>query len=127
MLYLKRLLHFYYTTMRYHCADSCGLPVVFITGINPWTSGILRWIGGIFSEEYSIYTKYGKYGGGVYVVDGYSMDRMYMTDSEIYVLQKLYIAAEKNESLLSEDEKKLLGFLIAQYSKPKITNERNVQ
>ena len=24
-----------------------------ITGINPWTNGILRWIGGIFSEEYS--------------------------------------------------------------------------
>lgn len=79
------------------------------------------------SRTEPIYTKYGKYGGGVYVVDGYSMDRMYMTDSEIYVLQKLYIAAEKKESLLSEDEKKLLSFLIAQYSKPKITNERNVQ
>ena len=37
------------TTMRYHCEDSCRVPVVFITGINPWMSGILRWIGGIFS------------------------------------------------------------------------------
>ena len=65
-----------------------------------------------------IYTKFGKHGGGVYVVDGYSMDRMYMKDSELDVLQKLYIAADKDEDLLTIDEKGLLGSLISQYSKP---------
>ena len=65
-----------------------------------------------------IYTRFGKYGGGVYVVEGYSMDRMYMKDSELDVLQKLYIAADKNETLLTIDEKNLLQSLISQYSKP---------
>lgn len=32
-----------------------------------------------------IYTQTGKYTGGVFVVDGYSVDRMYMTDAEIDV------------------------------------------
>lgn len=66
-----------------------------------------------------IYTKFGKYGGGVYVVDGYYMDRMYMTDADIALLQKLYIAADKNTSLLSHDEKEQLRLLISSYSKPK--------
>ena len=72
------------------------------------------------SRTEPIYTQCGKYGGGVYVVEGYSMDRMYMKDSELDVLQKLYIAADKNEDLLSFDEKNLLSSLISQYSKPKI-------
>ncbi len=66
-----------------------------------------------------IYTQSGKYGGGIYVVEGYSIDRMYMKDAEIDVLQKLYIAADKNASLLTDDEKDLLQLLISQYSKPK--------
>lgn len=67
-----------------------------------------------------IYTQCGKYGGGVYVVEGYSMDRMYMTDSELNVLQKLFLAADHNPSLLTTEEKTLLKHLISQYSKPKI-------
>ena len=69
-----------------------------------------------------IYTQPGKYFGGVYVVDGYSIDRMYMTDSELSVLNKLYISSEKNDSLLAIDEKIILKKLISKYSKPK--NER---
>lgn len=67
-----------------------------------------------------IYTQFGKYGGGVYVVEGYSMDRMYMKEQELDVLQKLYIAADEHSSLLTDDEKSLLRSLISQYSKPKI-------
>lgn len=70
------------------------------------------------SRTEPIYTQFGKYGGGVYVVEGYSMDRMYMKDSELDVLQKLYIAADKYEDLLTTDEKNLLKSLISQYSKP---------
>lgn len=72
------------------------------------------------SRTEPIYTQFGKYGGGVYVMEGYSMDRMYMKEQELGVLQKLYIAADENCSLLTDDEKKLLKSLISQYSKPRI-------
>ena len=72
------------------------------------------------SRTEPIYTQFGKYCGGVYVVESYSMDRMYMEDSELDVLRKLYIAADKDESLLTDDQKNLLGLLISQYSKPKL-------
>ena len=70
------------------------------------------------SRTEPIYTQFGKYGGGVYVVEGYSMDRMYMKERELDVLQKLYIAADEQSFLLTEDEKSLLRSLISQYSKP---------
>ena len=72
----------------------------------------------VLSGSEPIYTQFGKYGGGVYVVEGYSMDRMYMKNSELDVLQKLYIAADKYEDLLTTDEQNLLKSLISQYSKP---------
>ena len=72
----------------------------------------------VLSGTEPIYTQFGKYGGGVYVVEGYSMDRMYMKNSELDVLQKLYIAADKYEDLLTIDETNLLKSLISQYSKP---------
>ena len=67
-----------------------------------------------------IYTQTGKYNGGVYIVEGYSFDRMYMNEQELDVLQKLYIAADEQDSLLTDDEKSLLRSLISQYSKPTI-------
>ena len=79
----------------------------------------------ILSVTEPIYTQSGKYGGGVYVVDSYSMDRMYMKDSELDVLQKLYIAADKNETLLTNDEKNVLKLLILQYSKPKSKKQKD--
>lgn len=72
------------------------------------------------SRTEPIYTQFGKYGGGVYVVDGYYMNRMYMTDTEIDVLQKLYKATSENASLITDEERKLLKLLISQYSKQKI-------
>lgn len=71
------------------------------------------------SRTEPIYTQFGRYGGGIYVVEGYSMDRMYMTNAELDVLQKLYIAADENAELLTDREKNVLGSLISQYSKPK--------
>ena len=70
------------------------------------------------SRTEPIYTQMGRC-GGVYVVEGYSMDRMYMTDTEINILQKLYIATDKNVTLLTNDEKNILKLIISQYSKPK--------
>ena len=71
----------------------------------------------VLSGTEPIYTQVGKY-GGVYIMEDYSMDRMYMKAPELDVLKKLYIAAHENESLLTDDEKSLLRFLISQYSKP---------
>ena len=76
------------------------------------------------SRTEPIYTQCGKYGGGVYIVEGYYINRIYMTDSELDVLKKLYISADKNEALLTNDEKNLLRLIISQYSKPTIKNER---
>lgn len=72
------------------------------------------------SRTEPIYTQFGKYGGGVYIVEGYSLDRMYMNEQELNVLRKLYIAADEQCSLLTDDEKKLLWSLLSQYSKPQI-------
>lgn len=73
----------------------------------------------VLSRTEPIYTQAGKYEGGVYIESNYYMGRMYMQDAELDVLKKLYIAADKDESLLSSDEKSLLLHLISQYSKPK--------
>lgn len=67
-----------------------------------------------------IYTQTGKYNGGVYILEGYSFERMYMTEQELDVLRKLYIAADEQSFLLTDDEKSLLRSLISQYSKPTI-------
>ena len=72
------------------------------------------------SRTNPIFTKAGKYGGGVYVINGYSMSRMYMTSAELDVLHKLYDMADENAELLTPDEKNLFGSLISQYTKPNI-------
>ncbi len=73
----------------------------------------------ILSRTEPIFTQCGKYGGGVYVVEEYSLNRMYMAEEELGVLRKLYAAADEDPALLTNEERALLGTLILQYSKPK--------
>lgn len=73
----------------------------------------------VLSRTEPIFTQSGKYCGGVYVVEGYSIDRMYMTSAELDVLKKIYLAADENAELLTNEEKKILVSIISQYSKPK--------
>lgn len=74
----------------------------------------------VLSVTEPIYTQCGRYGGGVYVTDDYSMSRMYMTDQELSVLNKLSILAdEKAVCDLSMEENNLLKFIISQYTKQK--------
>lgn len=77
------------------------------------------------SRTEPLFTRGGRYGGGVYVIEGYSMTRMYMTKAELDVLKKLYIAADENATLLTTDEKNLLERLISQYSKPKTKKRKD--
>lgn len=71
----------------------------------------------ILSRTEPIFTKAGKYTGGVYVVDNYSMDRMYMNSTEISLLHKAYMAIQNNDSFTNE-EKILFKHIINEYTKP---------
>ena len=78
----------------------------------------------VLSITEPIYTQSGRYGGGVYVTDDYSMTRMYMTEREVAVLHKLSeLAGEKAICELSIEENKLLKSIISQYSKQKNRKE----
>lgn len=74
----------------------------------------------VLSVTEPIYTQCGRYGGGVYVTDDYSMTRMYMTERELNLLHKLSkMADEKAMCELSIGENKLLKSIISQYTKQK--------
>ena len=68
-----------------------------------------------------IYTQTGRYGGGVYVVDGYYMDRMYMTEDETRILNKLYKAVQTERDFLNARELCVFQGIIANYAKPTCT------
>ena len=72
----------------------------------------------ILSRTEPIFTKAGKYTGGVYVVDNYSMDRMYMSSSEIDLLHKVSATIQDNNAFTLE-EKALLRRIITEYTKSK--------
>ena len=66
-----------------------------------------------------IYTQSGRYGGGVYIMDGYSMDRMYLPEEASDVLRKLcYFAETRQNCILSDHELDVFRGVIAEYSKP---------
>lgn len=65
-----------------------------------------------------IYTQCGRYDGGVYVTEGYKMDRMYMTDSELTVLNKLLRTARQGSVCnLSAVKRKYLKHLFRSIQK----------
>lgn len=77
----------------------------------------------VLSITEPIYTQTGR-GGGVYVIDGYAMSRMYMTDTELAVLHKLVALAEnKAVCNLDTEEFSTLKRIISQYTKPKKRKE----
>lgn len=62
-----------------------------------------------------LYVKSGRYDGGVYVAEDYTMDRMYMSIEEINLLIKIKtIVLDK----LSKEEIEILNYIIKSYSKP---------
>ena len=72
----------------------------------------------VLSMTYPIYTQTGKYNGGVYVMDGFFLERMYMNDTELNVLKKIYIISQNDNSLLTKQELSILNSIISTYSKP---------
>ena len=73
----------------------------------------------VLSFTEPIYTQPGRH-GGVYVVDGYRMDRMYMSEEEAGLLCKIRdTAATKSTGLLLPGEFEILERMIHFYTKPK--------
>lgn len=78
----------------------------------------------VLSYTEPIYTRTGRYGGGVYLVDGYTVDRMYMSENEIKVLRKLCSTAEQQVlCVLTANELSLLRNIIQTYTKPTCSGE----
>lgn len=73
----------------------------------------------VLSYSEPIYTRTGRYCGGVYVVEGYTIDRMYMSDREINILHKLYnIAEQQLLCVLTVNELSIFKTIITNYTKP---------
>lgn len=67
-----------------------------------------------------IETRSGRYEGGVYVMDNYRWDKVYMSDEEIELLTKIKMIGFESEKLILEDfELKTLESIITTYSMPK--------
>lgn len=76
----------------------------------------------ILSLTEPIYTQCGRYGGGIYIAENYFYNRMYMSEEELSLLQKIVqYANDKAKVDLSTEEYKLLKHIILQYTKPKIS------
>ncbi len=70
------------------------------------------------SSYIPIYTQNGRYGGGVYMVEGYSMDNIYMNEDELILLNKIFTILSTSETFLCEHELDKLQKIIKKYSKP---------
>ena len=70
-----------------------------------------------------IYTRQGRYDGGVYVLDGYYNKKMYLSEEEGNFIKKVYNAALSDGTYqFSFDEVKMLEGIIRIYTKPDIKN-----
>ena len=73
----------------------------------------------ILSLTEPIYTQSGRYGGGVYVMEGHYAERPYLSDTESELLHKLCSVAQKQDRcFLTEDEMVLLMSITKNYARP---------
>lgn len=70
----------------------------------------------LLSLDHAIYTKKGKY-GGIFALDTFKLDRVYMEEKEIEVLKKVASTMQDNTTL-SDDEKNILNNIILDYTRP---------
>lgn len=73
----------------------------------------------VLSLTYPIYTQSGRETGGVYIVDTYSFEKMYMSKEQIDLLEKVYsIVTERN--LIGSMDLASFRKIIDDYSKPTV-------
>lgn len=78
----------------------------------------------ILSFTYPIYTQQGRYAGGIYVMNGYYIDQLYLTTAEINFLKKILLCIKKeNENSIPLADIKYLDNLIIKYTLPTIDRE----
>lgn len=66
-----------------------------------------------------IYTQTGRYCGGVYVVDSYSINQMYLLEKEAEILHKLFHAlVNQKKCLLTPKELDVFHSIVNKYTKP---------
>ncbi len=67
----------------------------------------------ILSFYEPIYTKTGRYSGGVYIAEDYKMDRLFFTDSQVTLLNKIYEYIDSfSKNHFSAEEKETFKRLI---------------
>ena len=71
-----------------------------------------------------IYTKCGRYDGGIYVVDGYEMTKPYLSEEEAAVMSKVNHILSEDSELLSTREKECFKRIITEYTKPESQKEK---
>ncbi len=72
-----------------------------------------------------IYTRQGRYDGGVYIIDNYYTNFLYFNDEQIKVLNKLvYWLETNNTGNFSSKEISILKNLISDHTKPTIKEVR---
>ena len=82
----------------------------------------------ILSLSEPIYTVAGRYGGGVYVVEDYYSDNLYITQEEEQVLGSIYEFLDKIDAQKTmEKEITILKKIITKYSKPKLNKEKKYE
>lgn len=84
----------------------------------------------VLSLTEPIYTKTGRYLGGVYIMNGYSPYKLYLKDNEINLIRKIVEEAERDGVChLEESDIVIAKNLLTTYSKPKTqkTKERKKQ
>ena len=64
----------------------------------------------MLSVYHPLYTKLGKY-GGIFVMDGYSLGRKYLSDEQAIFLEEL-------SPLLSEDQNRIMVDILKKFKKP---------
>lgn len=73
----------------------------------------------ILSLSEPIYTKSGRYGGGVYVMEEYIPANLYMSSNESEILDKVYLMIKsQKKKVLTDEEMKVFANILKHYSKP---------
>ena len=66
-----------------------------------------------------IYTQSGRYHGGVYVLGDYAVDKFYLRNAEVDVLQKVFYSLQENKKCqLTPEERNILSRMVSEYRKP---------
>lgn len=71
------------------------------------------------SETEPIYTRSGNKIGGVYVVNGYYPDRLFMAENETTTLRVIETYFQLNPGLIAVEDENVLKNIIKKYARPK--------